>query len=587
MGRKGRGRRAEPTEDWERLLPLFEWPEQERYEVIRPLVLFGGSVAGRERETGVAGRTLYRRVDRFEQEGMQSLFDAERAKRRELPPSIRRLIVDLKAEHPALSLGEVARVCYVRFGRRPSKRTVKRVLAEEPAPLRMVRRFDPYHEIGEPGERRMAVVRLHAEGWTAKAIAGYLKTSKPTVYRALKRWIEEGVEGLEDRPKGRPAGVRKVDLRAIEAVRRLQENPNLGAFRVHAALRQMGIDLSRATCGRIMAVNRRFYGLKKPRARAGASRAMPFASDKRHEFWSADVRYLDVDEERFGGRIYVISILENHSRAILASSVSRSQDLPSYLSVLHRAVGRYGSPEALVTDSGAIFRANRALSVYEALGIDKEEIDKGKPWQNYAETTFSIQRRMADWHFARARAWAELVEAHNRWAKDYNAQPHWAHRDREDGRRSPGEVLGWVSGVVRYRPEDLERAFFSARFSRVLDPSGYATFRRWRVYGDEALAKREAELWLLAETLTLEHDGQTLSRYDVEYQPGTDRLREVKRPRLFGASHAAGEAAPQPRLFGLEDTEWLKALKLAEYAPRTPRRPRALQQVLFPYLDAL
>lgn len=65
---------------------------------------------------------------------------------------------------------------------------------------------------------------------------------------------------------------------------------------------------------------------------------MPFASGKRHEFWSADVRYLSVDEERFGGKTYVISILENHSRAILANSVYRSQDLSSFLSVLHRAV---------------------------------------------------------------------------------------------------------------------------------------------------------------------------------------------------------------------------------------------------------
>ncbi len=29
-----RRRKAEHTEDWERLLPLFEWPEQERYEAI-------------------------------------------------------------------------------------------------------------------------------------------------------------------------------------------------------------------------------------------------------------------------------------------------------------------------------------------------------------------------------------------------------------------------------------------------------------------------------------------------------------------------------------------------------------------------
>lgn len=64
---------------------------------------------------------------------------------------------------------------------------------------------------------------------------------------------------------------------------------------------------------------------------------------------------------------------------------------------------------------------------------------------------------------------------------------HWAHRGRKDGRRSPREVLGWVTGM-RYREEDLERAFFSVRFSRVLDPLGYATFRRWRLYGQPGRA---------------------------------------------------------------------------------------------------
>ena len=142
-----RRERAEPTGEWERLLPLFEWPEQERYEAIRPLVLFGSSVAERAGKVGVSERTLYRRVERFDQEGMNSLFDVESARGRQLPPAVRRLIVDLKAEHPALSLGEVARICYVRFGRRPSKHTIRRILAEEPTPLRMVRRFDPYHEM--------------------------------------------------------------------------------------------------------------------------------------------------------------------------------------------------------------------------------------------------------------------------------------------------------------------------------------------------------------------------------------------------------------------------------------------------------
>src|SRR5215218_9497404 len=41
------------------------------------------------------------------------------AKRRELPPVVRRMIVELKAEYPGFSLGEMATICYVRIGRRP------------------------------------------------------------------------------------------------------------------------------------------------------------------------------------------------------------------------------------------------------------------------------------------------------------------------------------------------------------------------------------------------------------------------------------------------------------------------------------
>jgi len=41
-----------PTHEWESLVPLFEWPEQERYEEIHPLVLFDVSVAERAQEVG-------------------------------------------------------------------------------------------------------------------------------------------------------------------------------------------------------------------------------------------------------------------------------------------------------------------------------------------------------------------------------------------------------------------------------------------------------------------------------------------------------------------------------------------------------
>ncbi len=595
MSARRRGERIEPTHEWQELLPLFTWPEQEEYERIRQPVLFGSSVAERAGETGVSERTLRRRMERFEAEGMEGLFSTEKARRRRLPPSIRRLIVDLKAEYPSFNLNEIANVVSACFGRKPDVRSVRRVLDDEALPLKLHRSHPPYHEMeaASPGAGRAAVVELRVDGWSAKAIAGYLGVHRVTVHRVLRRFGEEGAEGLGGRPHGRPAGVRKADLRAIEEVRKLARNPELGAFRVHSALKQKGFDLSRATCGRILAQVREIYGYGRPKAGGGAKKAMPFASDRHHEYWTADARYLDMLDEALlaGGMVYVITIIENYSRAVLASSVTRRQDLNAFLAVLYRAVQHYGPPEAFVTDSGSIFLANRARAIYRALGIRKVEIDKGKPWQSYIETAYNTQRRMADFHFAGSEDWAGLLEAHGRWMADYNVQEHYAHRHRKEGRRSPSEVLSWVK-TPRYRQEDLERAFFSTRHTRILDDLGYLTLQRFRLYAEEGLAGREVAVWMQEDALTVEYGGQALSRYEVECDPArgavaVGRLRGVKSHALFESSIVA----PQLKLFDLAEIlgegGWLKAIRLADYAPRRPQRPELLQQVLFPYIEAI
>ena len=99
--------------------------------------------------------------------------------------------------------------------RRPDGHTVKAVLEESAIPRKLVRRFPPYHEAGDVMESREAVVTLHLEGWSDKSIARYLRVDRSTVYRVRRRFEEEGEQGLEDRPGGRPRGVQKVDLRAM------------------------------------------------------------------------------------------------------------------------------------------------------------------------------------------------------------------------------------------------------------------------------------------------------------------------------------------------------------------------------------
>jgi len=116
----------------------------------------------------------------------------------------------------------------------------------------------------------------------------------------------------------------------VEAVRKLQQNPELGAFRIHAALEQLGIHLSHRTCGRILARNRKLYGLRGPEAKPREPKPMPFQAHRRHQYWTVDVRYIDV-HQLGGGNIYSITILDNYSRFIVGSAISRTQDQPAYL----------------------------------------------------------------------------------------------------------------------------------------------------------------------------------------------------------------------------------------------------------------
>ena len=87
--------RSEPTDDWAALQLRFDWPEQSGYELIRPIVLFGFTPAERAQQTGISARTLYRKVARFDETGLQSLFEVDErpASKRLLPPAIRRAIV--------------------------------------------------------------------------------------------------------------------------------------------------------------------------------------------------------------------------------------------------------------------------------------------------------------------------------------------------------------------------------------------------------------------------------------------------------------------------------------------------------------
>jgi transposase InsO family protein len=575
--------RRERTDNYHLIQQWCHTPEQRLYEGIRPVVLFGLTTEERAQETGLAESTLRRAADSFDRQGLLSLFRPTKQEReshpRSLPVMMRQLIVDLKHEYPDFTVGELAAICSVNFDRRPSHHTVQAVLADGPPPSRTTRQYPPYQELPDPEERRLAVIHLHAQGWAISTIARYLEVSRQTIYEILERWVKEGVRGLADKSHARTSAA-QVDLPTRALIRKKQsENPLLGEYRMYGALKQLGLSVPPRTCGRIMAEHRRLYHLPAPEKERRASKPHPFTATRRHERWCLDIRYLEKHLiPEIQGPFYVITVMDAFSRAILSSAIFQGQDLGCVLIVLYAAVERFGPPERLITDNGAVFRAKQLLRICEALGTEKEFIAPRQSWMNLVETHFNIMRRMSQVAIEQVTSWVGAKLAHERFVTDFNAQPHWAHRHREDQHHSPAEVLGWTP-VQRLRsPEDLHRIFYASRFLRRLDRLGYAHFRRWKLYGEEALVRRPAVIWVHGEALTVEYEETPLARYTVQYQPDKRHFKAVPTAQRFETPFRS----PQGRLWELDETEWKLATRLPDIAPRKRRkRGKAIQPTLF------
>lgn len=110
-----------------------------------------------------------------------------------------------------------------------------------------------------------------------------------------------------------------------------------------------------------------------------------------------------------------------------------------------------------------------------------------------------------------------------------------------------------------------------------LDRAGYIRFRRWRVYAERGLAGAPVAVWLYAEHLTLVYKDEPLAQYRVSYQPDKRRLKAVTEERRFETPHQS----PQLTLWAWGEGEWLRVLRLPEYAARKRRDDTYVQAALF------
>src|SRR5262245_46817969 len=97
-----------------------------------------------------------------------------------------------------------------------------------------------------------------------------------------------------------------------------------------------------------------------------------------------------------------------------------------------------------------------------------------------------------------------------------NTTPHWAHRTRADGHRTPVEVLGWLRGR-RVEPQRLRELFGRTEWLRTVNRYGFVSVQRFYLYAESGLARQRVSIWIYEGQLRIEYQQTLLARYQCAY----------------------------------------------------------------------
>src|SRR5271165_2740570 len=247
----------------------------------------------------------------------------------------------------------------------------------------------------------------------------------------------------------RPAEVSDEE-RAIMALidRQYLERPYYGSRRMAAWLTRQGHAVNRKRAQRLM----RLIGLVAIYQRPNTSKPAPenkvypyllggLRIERANQVWCADITYIPMPK----GFLYLVAIMDWHSRAVLAWQLSNTLGADFCVEALDEAMERYGKPEIFNTDQGCQFTSIQFTGVLERCGITISMDGKGRCMDNiFVERLW----RSLKYEEVYLHAYASVAEAKagiGAWLRFYNEErQHQSH-----AYRTPRQVYEeglWICG---------------------------------------------------------------------------------------------------------------------------------------------
>ena len=175
----------------------------------------------------------------------------------------------------------------------------------------------------------------------------------------------------------------------------------------------------------------------------------------------------------------------------------------------------------------------------------------------------------------------EIQEQHAAFVETFNTTPHWAHRERADGLRTPEETLGWVHGR-ELAPDALLGALRQLQVARTVNRAGYVSVQRFYLYAERGLARKRVSVWLYDGRLSIAYQQALLAHYAYRAERRGKRLRAVDpHPQLYRTAYTS----PQLELWELDDALWRKVFERPPYQRHpAPGLSTSVQQLALPFV---
>ena len=194
------------------------------------------------------------------------------------------------------------------------------------------------------------LLEVERTGLTVTEVCRRYGISRNTYYRYRRRYLAEGLDGLEDRshkPRSSPGQIPAETEILIVEMRK--DHPRWGARRIRAELDRAGVDPPAVSTVH-QVLRRNGLVATQPSRRPKADKR--FEREIANDLWQIDATRIPVGD---GSNAWVVDLIDDHSRYLLAAFAGPAATGDLAWDTFELAASRYGLPRQVLSDNGLAF----------------------------------------------------------------------------------------------------------------------------------------------------------------------------------------------------------------------------------------